>query len=92
MSAHTPGPWSIEISANTGKTVRIVHNVNPADGLGDDICRLGDVRTPGYMANARLIIAAPRMLAYLKQTMAQVDDNMHFMARAILREIEGEGK
>ena len=44
----------------------------------------------GHIVSCPLHAAAPRMLAYLKQTMVQVDDNMHFIARAILRDIEGE--
>ena len=68
-TTHTPGPWGIEVSTNMGHTVRVVAKVG-RDGIGDDICRLGDVTKPGHEANARLIAAAPELLEALETIMS----------------------
>ena len=61
MSAHTPGPWSIEIDHQTEapEFIRAYHK-----GEMFDIATLSD-ETKDIKANARLIAAAPDLLAAL---------------------------
>lgn len=62
MSAkHTPGPWSQEV---LGHTLRVV-KTNETE-FSDDIALLGDCRDEKHLANARLIAAAPELLASLR--------------------------
>jgi hypothetical protein len=56
MSNHTPGPWSIEVSA-THITVR--------NGEGDVVFH-DDKRIDGVVKDAHLIAAAPEMLEALE--------------------------
>ena len=69
MSAHTPGPWAVT-------TVGSCHGIHPAasDNERDDICRITphNYHPDGWPAakgeaeaNARLIAAAPELLACL---------------------------
>lgn len=84
MTAHTPGPWSIERGQ-----VRNAHG----EALASVPYTLGG---PEDAANGRLIAAAPE-LAYLLRTILDVWDDHHIIgptvyhdARAILRTIDGE--
>ena len=64
MSKHTPGPWEVDITGGREKAVF------KADDPGGQICKLpGALFEPSAevrQANARLIAAAPDMLAALK--------------------------
>ena len=72
MSAHTPGPWYIRTHDYA--------NVRGADGIfhdGSNLPIVNDVwgKTLAQAdANARLIAAAPDLLAALAQLLAEVDD------------------
>lgn len=69
MSKHTPGPWTVEppsdqtphiwITAPTSSGVAKIETCNYDDGQGERL-------TDEDFANARLIAAAPDMLAALK--------------------------
>lgn len=65
MSSHTPGPWRFSSHPHDGNYMRITCSNDPAEG---DNLR-------GYCgeANARLIAAAPTLLAAL-QTLMKVHD------------------
>lgn len=68
MSAptHTPGPWASLDRLENSRT--LTHITNGAH----IVCTLGTTRTdgsPNHSANARLIAAAPEMLAALKALM-----------------------
>ena len=95
MSAHTPGPWNVEHPFGepgvyvVAKSTALIAKVYPADGEW-----VVDQRT-STKANARLIAAAPRMLAELKMLRNEYDAEAideHSMERiaAILRDVEGE--
>jgi len=63
MSKHTPGPWSIgehQKIISTGWSIRI-----PSDGSA--IAYVLGERNPELQANARLIAAAPDLLAALQE-------------------------
>jgi hypothetical protein len=68
MNKHTPGPWTIEEDLNYGDEFwyggpeGFTITVGPAV-LGDTTKR----RIPEHLANARVIAAAPDMLACLKE-------------------------
>jgi hypothetical protein len=59
MSKHTPGPW------------RYSEAYGYIDSVNDTIVDLGDVRTETERANARLIAAAPELLAACKFLLTQ---------------------
>ena len=59
-AAHSPGPWRTEV---LGHNLRVVAN---HDGeFGDDVAGIGDFRVTVNRGNARLIAAAPELLAAL---------------------------
>jgi hypothetical protein len=61
MSKHTPGPWSYAADSLKDGRYSIYHN-GPIAYCGDTTARDGDGE-----ANARLIAAAPEMLAELRR-------------------------
>lgn len=91
MSGHTPGPWTVGISADNG-----IHCVDCEDV---EICEVwGAVRdkveTEESAANARLIAAAPELLEAL-ETAAEALEAAEFfekaaMARAAIAKAKGE--
>ena len=63
---HTPGPWHVEQPFGEPGTYVAVTFPGFSPGL---VCRLIDqARTPEGIANARLIAAAPDLLAALEET------------------------
>lgn len=80
MSAHTPGPWKVT-DTDWMKGYRIQAVVSGPNG---DIAQVTNV------PDARLIAAAPRMLALIKLLLndpGHVDIDRE--TRAILRDVEG---
>lgn len=72
---HTPGPWQIDYGK---KYPRGVSRVNRTDALGgiNSIVRWNGIGMPSSVeghANARLIAAAPELLAALKAVVAIAD-------------------
>jgi hypothetical protein len=64
---HTPGPWTLE---DHGYTYIVS---KPGDGyITRDVCRMDGSTTSAFnqKANAHLIVAAPEMLAALKEARA----------------------
>ena len=89
MSTHTEAEWEIEadegsdfiaICGQEGETIAII-----SEDIMDDEARA---------ANARLIAAAPRMMAKLKQCLSFLRDSDPFKAEvlAVIREAEGGAK
>ena len=80
MTTHTPGPWVLGNADNCGRgyavcagpyvIARVVGNGYPI-GMG---------RSPKSDANARLIAAAPDMLAALKDVLAWIDGQRRIKA------------
>lgn len=72
---HTPGPWrTIE---STDKTMRTVVGPDfPGQGYIADVnlCRTNDTQDVDGEANARLIAAAPELLAQLKLLVRWAED------------------
>lgn len=69
MAEHTPGPWVITTGADDERIVTSTWN---ADGLDDDVALVygGNEADPVIReANARLIAAAPDLLAALEQAL-----------------------
>ena len=61
MTKHTPGPWTV------AKATRYVHHADMLDANGFGIASIwGRAETEAAAANARLIAAAPQMLAVLR--------------------------
>jgi hypothetical protein len=76
--SHTPGPWEVDA---TGWPI-IVNGPEDENGL-DMVCFIeaADVNSDGYQshtaeANARLIAAAPELLAALQQCIAWIDEGL----------------
>ena len=81
---HTPGPWHCN-----GQTV-----YGPlTEGDRDYICTCGDVVHDEHAANARLIAAAPELLAALRGIMAHearyVDSLSYSTAKAAIAKAQG---
>ena len=74
---HTPGPWKIDDATDLPLAVIVGNDESDEDGMG--ICEIGaptqtrDEAAPEQFANARLIAAAPRLLAELKALADQFD-------------------
>lgn len=80
QTAHTPGPWSFGGKSQEGQTV--VYAVNPhhrgEEWVAD--CNTGHHSAKECVANARLIAAAPEMLATvenLARVLVQATDARH---------------
>lgn len=67
MDKHTPGPWVVDINHATGNPEFIRTFISSSDG-GDmyDIANVWCDETGNAKANARLIAAAPDLLAALQ--------------------------
>ena len=90
MSAHTPGPWQV----GDGHALNLEGHVFAGRRLVANCHAHSDGREGTRQennANARLIAAAPRMLAFI-QIIAAGSANSHDAneARALLRDVEGE--
>lgn len=89
----TPEPWKLRKSGD-GKRIRISA---PGDGYHRLSCDIDgdDCDSDTAMANARLLLAAPKMYAALKQFVAECDsapsaDKAPMMAREALDTVEGK--
>lgn len=60
MSTHTPGPWAYQHPTKGSPYAYVV------DSVDRPICELNDNRV-NYEANARLLAAAPELLAAVKE-------------------------
>src|SRR3990167_398391 len=106
MSQHTPGPWTIDPSEQRDISGSRVFKVvtddrNAADGLIADVSAWW-VDTQSARANARLIAAAPEMLALIRKDAENFDAAIHGRRlvyndlelakerRALLARIEGK--
>lgn len=70
----TPGPWSVEATRNTKRgPVTMLMVVADAGGMPGLIVNQGPVE-PRDHANAKLIAAAPDLLAALKGLLADIED------------------
>ena len=96
---HTPGPWSAgqfrdggpfpgcDIGSPDGANVAQVLFVPPAVQVG------GDIQKPEALANARLIAAAPDLLAALQYVLSAHGEQLHDafdQARAAIAAAEGD--
>lgn len=78
MSEHSKGPWEVQL-ANSG--ARVVQSANATGPKATVICTgLG-----GNRANARLIAAAPELLAALEMVMSLYGDGFADDAKAYCR-------
>lgn len=94
MSKHTPGPWTVE-SVRSGFYIMSQFDVIVATADPD-----GRYGTIGNEANARLIAAAPDLLAALKHIISNcrvfcedsmdIDDGAVYDARAAIAKAKGE--
>ena len=80
MPNHTPGPWTMDIA--TGKIY---------DAQGTHIATMAPTCVTGtWEANARLVIAAPEMLALLRDLVNHgMLTGVGTQARALLARVEG---
>jgi hypothetical protein len=84
---HTPGPWNPE-HWDDEVAVKVTGSLSVTQDEGDVIAWIED--GPNADANARLIAAAPQMLAFIKRFLESTDyDADEREARAILRAVEG---
>lgn len=71
MSAHTPGPWKADITRKPQEFAVIVDlsHHGPARGIAEIATGIYDKWTPEDEANARLIAAAPELLAEVRRSL-----------------------
>ena len=72
MSRYTPGPWRVSaapLNADASTRWIEVYSVDPED----DVAQVTGGNLKAAQANARLIAAAPDLLAALEQTLATLD-------------------
>lgn len=96
MSKHTPGPW-IAYSFSDMPYPAIMQDINGKTGKGivkaDGWCNIFDRAKPETQANARLIAAAPEMLATLELSLGRediADSAIGDVIREIIRKARGE--
>ena len=101
MTKHTPGPWEAYHVKSAGWSVRMA---NPREGYSspDPVCCMAwwQFDIPGIIddaisgANAKLIAAAPDMLAALKMVLqhGRIDDSESRMAQVASAITKAEGK
>ncbi len=88
MKAHTPGPWNVE----RVKEFERQPLINPIHLIWcDGLLLARTCFAPSSEANARLIAAAPDMLAALRSVAQHADDEAGFMVlvRAAITKAEG---
>jgi|ERR1043166_3400052 hypothetical protein len=73
-SAHTPGPWKINtrFEVDRGDVAQIIQDSDSIPGEEQWICDVGMQHLEDCKANARLIAAAPELLAALKHLTAEI--------------------
>jgi len=71
MSNHTPGPWSYEVEKVSGPHLTQTNLFAHGDVIGRIYC---DSERDNSQANARLIAAAPELLAQLKNVTAYANN------------------
>ena len=88
MSAHSPGPW-------TWRYFKETLIVNVVDGVGEEVITFMPYADKGWIseADARLVAAAPELLAALRDLVDSglcVSHPECAAARALIARIEGE--
>lgn len=71
MSKHTPGPWGIASDPDGISSPRVI-----APGLNDVCVICGAASNESVMADARLIAAAPDLLAFVEEFLDAWEDGM----------------
>ena len=66
--SHTPGPWKVDKNHKGFVDIR-----RDVDSYTSDIATVWDFYAKNYRSNARLIAAAPDMLAALEEVMGELD-------------------
>lgn len=97
MSTHTPGPWGILKAGNQWAVAPVTAKGKPRDGRQtEDIC-MGSVLADNFLANARLIAAAPDLLAAARALVqiyeegsATVPIDDWWLVRAAIAKAEGK--
>jgi hypothetical protein len=85
MSTHTPGPWGYTYDGSS--TWSIGPEADPQDG---SVASIFDRKDERARANARLIAAAPDLLAALKYLLELGgDDDRRIAAEAAIAKAEG---
>ena len=74
-SQHTPGPWTAQPTGDR-HTPAIVTSAKRETGFTPWVCSIQEVDIDTANATARLIAAAPDLLAACKAAIAQADANM----------------
>ena len=102
MSNHTAGPWSVTSQSEAGRYISVTAP-HPEKNGRKTICRVPFSSDPGPYsddADARLIAAAPELLAALKDLVSEADQMaktssllsrgpVHDRARAAIAKAEG---
>lgn len=92
MSGHTPGPWEIDEATEAGvRNVRIVARRTDLSA----VCRIGLPGSDRVIEDARLIAAAPDLLAAAKLCQELLDggftlNQASFALRNAIKKAEGE--
>lgn len=88
---HTPGPW---FYSRNGNPIYITGNWDKVAGTYADVAEIAQQEQSEAQANARLIAAAPDMLAALKAILDETGGmgGPFTAARAAIAKATGEGK
>ena len=95
---HTPAPWRVEIWTYQNKREELaIQNDSDAIAKISSLWREGDDSSAEEMANARLIAAAPDLLAHLKMLIIGICEGIDIpkdgaaitAAKEIISKIEG---
>lgn len=92
MAEHTPGPWHAPI-LNDGSTTGYVWAEEPHGGIVATVMPLGPNDPSDYVANARLIAAAPDMLEVLEDSdyaHCNCESPRCLRARAVIAKARGD--
>lgn len=73
---HTPGPWTINLSFDAAMRREIWTETDAATGHRELVALIPDAEGEHINADARLIAAAPELLAALRWALDQIEDDL----------------
>lgn len=91
MSKHTPGPWTLQScdGGNAAGNERHKSSIRHGGTSLEIIQRVGGTTYPTLCANARLIAAAPELLAACLATVELTEGHAAELARAAIAKATG---
>lgn len=72
-TSHTPGPWCLDNPIHADTVDKVYHSIDAGKGFPDDDGQGFGISGCLYLPDARLIAAAPELLAALKAVMERCE-------------------